>query len=100
MVADGTDETPSDAQKADMSSAAAWASQCMLTMRDAKTHMNAVSKARGHFDPPSVPTHGSYGSTKAQGGKMPALQHTKGCGCGGKGKLMGQSYSKRVEELP
>ena len=93
MVAEAIGEAPNEAQKADMTSASAWASQCLLTMRDAKSHMQAVSKARGHFDPPAVPANGSYGSTKAQGGKL-TPQHTEGYGCGGKGKFM-SGYSSR-----
>ena len=67
MVADSSGETPSEAQKTEMTTASAWAAQCLLTVRDAKLHMNAVAKSRGHFDPPPSVPHSGYGSSKAQG---------------------------------
>ena len=62
MVADSSGDTPGEAQKTDMTTASAWAAQCMLTMRDAKLHMNAVAKSRGHFEPPPSVPHSGYGS--------------------------------------
>ena len=66
MVADSSGDTPSGTQT-DMTTASAWAAQCLLTMRDAKLHINAVAKSRGHFDPPPSVPHSGYGSSKAQG---------------------------------
>ena len=88
MVADSSGETPGEAQKAEMTTASAWAAQCLLTMRDAKLHMNAVAKSRGHFDPPPSVPHSGCGSSKAQG------KNNKTGGKGSKGLCHSYGQSK------